>query len=139
MAGAMTMNINDDDGGVTDIRAARDELLADPESQIAYDRRKYIISMAKMLRSWRRQAGLTQDALKVESGLLQSTISRIESPNNRSMPSLETIIAFAHGCGHPLTLGRPSELIERAATASIEDDFEVKKAAAEEDDLAISL
>lgn len=126
------MNANEV-GSEEDIREARDALLAEPAVRVSYDRQKSIILMARMLRRWRQKAELTQKELQAASGLRQSTISRIESSGNPSMPSLETIIAFAHGCGHPVTLGMSPERIGDRERAS------GREAVSDENGLAISL
>lgn len=88
---------------------AMGELLDNRNFRQSAERQKAIILMAKMLRQWRAQAGHTQSELAENSGLPQSTIARIESPNNASLPRMETIIAFAHGCGHPAIIGTPDD------------------------------
>lgn len=102
---------------------AMGSLLEDPEISKQAQRQQEIIRMAKMLRKWRAQAGYTQVELAEHSGLPQSTIARMESPGNSSLPNVETLIAFAHGCGHPAVIGTPADLASRIT--NIEDSMAV--------------
>lgn len=102
---------------------AMGSLLEDPVLSKRAQRQQEIIRMAKMLRKWRTQADYTQTELSERSGLPQSTIARMESPNNTSLPNVETIIAFAHGCGHPAVIGTPADLAARVT--NIEDSMAV--------------
>jgi transcriptional regulator with XRE-family HTH domain len=80
-------------------------LREDPEADEAYRQQVARVELAKMLREWRKGAGLTQAELAKRMGTSQSVIARMESFDNDHMPQLGTLIAFAHHCGRNLLLG----------------------------------
>ncbi len=57
---------------------------------------------ARMLRSTRRRAGLTQRALADKAGLPQSTIGRIET--GRTDPGVGTLTRLLRACGYDLAV-----------------------------------
>lgn len=80
-------------------------LLEDPSVLKGYQRRSEIIEVARMIRAWRHHAGLTQKALAVRMGMAQSSVARIESMDNASLPNIDTLKRLAKECGARLVVG----------------------------------
>lgn len=60
--------------------------------------------VAKLLRTARRRAGLTQRELASATGLPQATIGRIEA--GRVSPRADTLARLLQATGHELSIGR---------------------------------
>lgn len=81
-----------------------------PRANLAYERQVAIIQVAKMVRQLRESAGLTQQQLADRLGTQQAAISRLESSENDSLPTLTTMLEIAHACNRQLVVGsRESE------------------------------
>lgn len=76
-----------------------------PVADAAYRQQAKVVEVAKMVRTWRTAAGLTQGELADRMKTSQSVIARIESFQNTRMPNLDTLIRIAHECGLDLVLG----------------------------------
>lgn len=69
----------------------------DPDLRTAYEDSAPKRELAMALRALRARAGLTQVALAERSGLRQSQISRLESPDG-PLPETETVRRYAAAC-----------------------------------------
>lgn len=78
---------------------------ADPTVKAGYERRKEIIAIARMIRSWRQEAKLTQEALAERLDMKQSAIARLESLDNDSVPNIDTLKRIAEKCGARMIIG----------------------------------
>lgn len=82
---------------MNDLTRLKDRLLADPETQAAYDEQAPEFAIAHELIGARVRAGLTQRDVAKLMHTTQSTIARLES--GRTMPSLRTLARYAEATG----------------------------------------
>jgi transcriptional regulator with XRE-family HTH domain len=72
-----------------------EEKLKDPEFVFYFHRERAIKEIARMVRSGRERAGLTQQALAERSSTTQAVIARLESGTDRRTPSLDLLDRIA--------------------------------------------
>lgn len=94
---------------------AIDEMRRLPGGEEAYQGKVRRIELAKIFRSWRRIAGITQTVLAKRMRTSQSVIARLESFDNDNFPSIETVALFAKGCGRHLVIGITDEEVDVGA------------------------
>jgi DNA-binding XRE family transcriptional regulator len=82
---------------MNDLTKLKARLLADPETQAAYDEQAPEFAIARELIGARVRAGLTQGEIAERMHTTQSTIARLES--GRTMPSLRTLSRYAKATG----------------------------------------
>lgn len=90
--------------GMTDVKETLQELIEDPQLKRVHDEQADIVHVARLIRSMRAHAGLTQAQLAAEMQTTQSQIARLESFDNKSKPNLDTLQAVAHACGQQLLI-----------------------------------
>ena len=86
-----------------------DEAIADilkrPSGKRAYDKRTWVVQVAKMVNAWRVEANLTQKELADALNIQQEAVIKLESYNNENMPNVSTLIDIAHVCGRKFVIG----------------------------------
>ena len=86
------------------------------------------MQIAYMVQRWRKAANLTQAQLADRIGAKQSQISKLESYDNSSVPSMLTLIDIAHACDRRFVFGsarvdpRPEGVGGRASELVLEND-----------------
>ena len=100
-------------------------LRQDPTFSAAYDRQALIIGIAQMIRQWRKDVDLTQVQLAERLNMHQTAISRLESSENDSIPSIKTLRDIAHACEKQLLLSAVS--IENSADIVNKTNLEVQQ------------
>lgn len=82
---------------MNDLARLKVRLLADPETQAAYDEQAPEFAIARELIGARVRAGLTQSDIAEKMHTTQSAIARLES--GRKMPSIRTLSRYAKATG----------------------------------------
>lgn len=82
---------------MNDLTKLKARLLADPETQAAYNEQAPEFAIVRELIGARVRAGLTQQEVADRMHTTQSTIARLES--GRAMPSLRTLARYAEATG----------------------------------------
>jgi len=85
-------------------------------------------TLAHLLKSMRREAGLSQTELADRTGMKQPAIARIESVTG-PWPAQETLAAYAHACGQIAVLG----FIKPETTTTPQTDQDASQAGADLD------
>ena len=80
-------------------------LLKDPEVRILYEEERAKTKIALAMKAARRNAGLTQNELAKKMGTTQSVIARLESGEDRRIPSLPFLARIATACNAALEFG----------------------------------
>ena len=79
------------------LKELKTQLLANPDTQAAYDAQAEEFAIARELIAARTRAGLTQADVAARMGTTQSTVARLES--GRRQPSLRTVQRYARAVG----------------------------------------
>ena len=79
------------------LKTLKQELLAQPAIQAAYQAQEPEFSMVRELIAARMRAGLTQGQIAERMGTTQSVIARLEG--GRRTPSMNTVQRYAHAAG----------------------------------------
>ncbi len=85
------------------LEQVRDEFMADPVFRVEYDQIRFREHAAGMVRSARRDAGLTQVELASRINTTQSAIARLESGKG-GLPSLDLLGRVSRALGLKLTI-----------------------------------
>lgn len=92
-----------DQGRLKPYGEVRQELLADPEVALEYDRLKIKREAAETLARARKKKGMTQQEVAERAGTTQSAIARLESARG-GIPSLALLDRVARALGLALAL-----------------------------------
>jgi len=85
---------------MTDLKALKARLLADPAVQAEYDRLTAEFEIAETLIRARQRAGLSQSEVAQRMGTRQSVVARLES--GKVMPSATSLARYAAATGSRL-------------------------------------
>jgi len=80
-------------------------LLKDPEVRILFEEEKAKTKIALAMKAVRKNAGLTQSELAKKMGTTQSVIARLESGEDKRIPSLPFLARVASACNAALEFG----------------------------------
>ena len=80
-----------------DLKAIKQELLADAETREAYDAMTAEFAIVRELVTARARSGLSQSEVAQRMGTTQSAVARMES--GKRLPSMRTVERFAEAVG----------------------------------------
>ncbi|NIF69594.1 helix-turn-helix transcriptional regulator [Burkholderia sp. Ap-962] len=109
------------------------ELMEDEDAREAFVVQDRVVRLGQLLRSTRKERGLTQRAIFERTGIDQADLSRIENGEGERGPTLDTLVKYAHALELDLCIGfanRPPQkhvsrlVLESKATRR--DDREVR-------------
>lgn len=87
------------------LKEMREKALKKPEVRAEYDALSAAYQMKRQMIALRKAAGLSQAEMAEKLGTKRSNISRLESLNAASSPSLATIENYARVLGYSLRVG----------------------------------
>ena len=83
----------------------KEKALQNEEVRKEYDALEPLFAIKKELVAARLSKGVTQEEIAKRIGTSKSNISRRESPNNRYMPNLATLMKYAEALDMKLDIG----------------------------------
>lgn len=81
----------------------KEKLLQDEETKALYLQEKRVDELQELLKSLRKQAGLTVSQVAERMGVTQPAVSRLE--NNASRASVISLERYARACGSEIRIG----------------------------------
>ncbi|MEY1593623.1 helix-turn-helix domain-containing protein [Burkholderia sp. Bmkn7] len=100
-----------------DLRA---ELMKDPEAREAYVAQGRMVRLGQLLRSVRKERGLTQRDVHDRTGIDQADLSRIENGEGERGPTFDTMIKYAHALDLELCIALTPRGTQRLAHLALE-------------------
>lgn len=89
---------------VTDFKSFKEKALSRPDVKAEYDRLAPEYALKGQLIKARIKAGLTQEDVAERMGTTKSAVSRLESVNSKSSPSISTLVKYAEAVGTELKI-----------------------------------
>jgi HTH-type transcriptional regulator / antitoxin HipB len=78
--------------------------LEDNEFRIAYEKRRFHLEVAHLIRELRKKSGMSQSLVAKHAGVSQPMIARLEAGDDKRTPTLDTIYKVLRVLGYTFTL-----------------------------------
>jgi transcriptional regulator with XRE-family HTH domain len=88
----------------TTLAEFKNKAFGNPEVKAEYEALKPAYNLRKQLVALRKKSGLTQEQIAAIMHTKKSNISRLESVQSKSSPTLSTIEAYAKAVGHKVKI-----------------------------------